>query len=240
MTAPNTPNDQTLRAMLRSTFPRAHDRSIERLVAVHTPLMQGKGIVPAALFDGREVSLIMCGQVAAVQMAPDGRVSYLGVLGPGSLLGLPALDGDGPTAEIEALEAACLATWPAGLIRDIAVGDTGLLLDIIDQLALRVRLSLHLLERQTFAPARARLASFFVRNERLVFAHASPLRRRQLAALVGISQEMLGRILRRWEGEGIIRRGGLRTLTLLDRDRLEDEASDAEFFAPRAPRSAVG
>jgi CRP-like cAMP-binding protein len=225
--------------MLRSTFPRARDRSLERLVAEYRPLTQGKGVAPAALFDGREVSLILCGQVAAVQTAPDGRVSYLGVLGPGTLLGLPAVDGDGPTVDIEPLETASLAVWPASLVRNIAVRDTGLLVDIVDLLARRVRLSLRLLEQQTFAPARARLASFFIGNERLVFAHGSPLRRRQLAALAGISVEMLGRILRRWEGDGIIRRRGLRSLTLLDRDRLEDEASVAELFAPRAERSAV-
>jgi hypothetical protein len=59
-----------------------------------------------------------------------------------------------------------------------------------------------------------------------------------MAAMAGVSQEMLGRILRHWEGEGIIRRGRPPTLTLVDRARLAEEAAEADRLAPE-PRPMV-
>jgi CRP-like cAMP-binding protein len=161
------------------------------------------------------------------------------VYGRGTVVGLPAVDGEGPIVDVEALDPVSLATWPADVVRDIAVQDSGLLLDVVDHLAYRVRLSLHLLERQTFAPARARLASFLIRNEGLVSSPGSGLLRRQMAAMVGVSQEMLGRILRRWEREGIIRRDRPPCLTVLDRARLEEEAATADLLAPEPRPTAT-
>jgi CRP-like cAMP-binding protein len=232
-------DDLLLRDILRATFPRAQDRSIERLVATQAVLAAERGGGVGALFDGREIGLILSGQIATAQTAPDGRVSYLGVYGSGTLVGLPAVDGEGPSVDVEALDPVRLATWPADLIRDIAVQDTGLLLDVVDHLAYRVRFGLHLLERQTFAPARARLASFLIRNVELVFTPGSRLLRRQMAAMAGISQEMLGRILRRWEREGIVRRDRPSRLTLLDRARLEQEAAAADMLAPEPRPTAT-
>jgi CRP-like cAMP-binding protein len=181
--------------------------------------------------------LVVEGHVAFAQYAPDGRVSYLGVYGSGTFVGLATVDGEEQPLELEALGPVVMLGWPAELVRTIAQGDPGFLIDLVDHLAYRVRLGLLLLQRQTFAPARARLASFLLRNESLVSAPTSRLLRRHMAALAGVSREMVGRILRRWEREGIVERvdGGL---VLVDRDRLEEEAAAADDLAPE-PRLTV-
>ena len=108
-----------------------------------------------------------------------------------------------------------------------------MLLDIVDRLVRGLRLALSLLEKQTFATASARLASFLLRHEDLVFSASSPrILRSQLAALVGVSREMSSRILRRWERAGIIRRAARGRLVLVDRRRLEQEAAGADDLAP--------
>jgi CRP-like cAMP-binding protein len=222
-------------------FPRADDDSIDRLIESHTRREAQQGDRLDLRHDGREVLLIVEGQVAVAQDAPDGRASYLGVVGSGSLVGLATLDGGAQLIELDALGTpVVMVAWPGEAVRTIAEGDRGLLLDLVDQLAYRFRSCMLLLERQTFAPSRARLASFLLRHESLVASPESRLVRRQMAALAGVSQEMVGRILRRWERDGIVKRVGTSGLAVMDRRRLQDEAAPADSLGPRpTPRPAA-
>jgi CRP-like cAMP-binding protein len=181
-----------------------------------------------------ELMLVIEGHLAVTQRTPDGRVAILGVFGPGGLAGLAMIDGEPQLADYEALDDLVVAAWTIATVREIAVRDPGMLLDIVNLLVARVRGALFLLERQTFATASARLASSLLRNEELVFS-AEPPRfvRSQIAALAGVSREMAGRILRRWERSGIVTRVGSARLVLEDRSQLEREAAGAENLAPR-------
>ena len=177
------------------------------------------------------------GHVAVVQSAPDGRVAFLGVWGRGTLIGMLTLGGEADSVATEVLDSALFASWPAQRVREIARRDPGMMLDVVDLLVYGVRLSLLLLEQQRFATASARLASFLVRHEDLVFSGGRPrILRSQLAAAAGVSREMSGRILRRWERDEIIRRVGKARLVLVDRKRLVLEAAGADGLAPMPRR----
>jgi CRP/FNR family transcriptional regulator, dissimilatory nitrate respiration regulator len=220
---------------LRTVFPRATSESIRRLVEVHTLRAIGPGLLEDTRWRGPEILLVLEGHLAVVQRAPDGREAILGVFGPGGIAGLAMIDGEQQTAAFEALDDVVLAVWSTASVREIAKRDPGMLLDIVDLLVTRVRGAMFLLERQTFTTASMRLASALLRNEALAFATARPrFVRSQLAALAGVSREMTGRIMRRWERAGILRRVGPTGLVLVDRSRLEAEAAGAESLAPRS------
>jgi CRP-like cAMP-binding protein len=220
---------------LRTVFPRAASESIRRLDQTHTVRTIGPGLLDDTRSARPEILLVLDGHLAVVQRIADGREAILGVYGPGGIAGLAMIDGVQQTAAFQALDDVMLAVWSATSVRDIAKADLGMLLDIVDLLVARVRGAMFLLERQTFTTASMRLASALLRNEELVFTPAKPrFVRSQLAALAGVSREMTGRILRRWELAGILRRDGPTRLVLVDRSRLEAEAAGAESVAPRS------
>ena len=220
---------------LRSVFPRSTSESIGRLLEIHTLRALGPGYLDDTRSSGPEILLVLDGHLAVVQRIADGREAILGVYGPGGIAGLAMIDGVQQTAVFEALDDVVLAVWSATLVRDIAKADLGMLLDIVDLLVARVRGAMFLLERQTFTTASMRLASALLRNEALAFATARPrFVRSQLASLAGVSREMTGRIMRRWERAGIVRRVGPTGLVLVNRSRLEAEAAGAEGVAPRS------
>jgi hypothetical protein len=70
--------------------------------------------------------------------------------------------------------------------------------------------------------------------EAFCFSTDAPLvARGQLAALAGVTPQMVSRILRKWEAAGIVRRVGASGLELLDRAALEAAAAPlADFPAP--------
>jgi CRP-like cAMP-binding protein len=220
---------------LRSVFPSATSESIRSLAETYTVRAIGPGILDDRPSTGPEILLVLDGHIAVVQRIADGREAILGVYSRGGIAGLAMIDGVQQSAVFEALDDVVLAVWSSTSVRDIAKADPGMLLDIVDLLVARVRGALFLLERQTFTTASMRLASALLRNEDLAFAPARPrFVRSQLAALAGVSREMTGRIMRRWEREGILMRVGQTGLVLVDRVRLEAEAAGAEGVAPRS------
>jgi CRP-like cAMP-binding protein len=232
----DTTSPAALADWLRSTFPRASAASITRLIETHASRRALPGRSRPARSGKPEIVLVLDGHVAIVQNAPDGREAFLGVVGRGTIVGLATLNGETASVATEALDPVVFATWPAELVREIAQRDPGMMLDVVDHLVHAVRLALVLLEQGRFATASARLASFLLRHEDLVFSGRRPrILRSQLAAAAGVSREMSGRILRRWERAGIIRRIGKTRLALVDRQGLALEAAGADNLAP-APR----
>jgi CRP-like cAMP-binding protein len=230
---PQTPPPERLLQTLRSVFPKASDRSLVRLSADHTRRELPPGAVLPTRSVDPEVALLLSGRIAVIQTAADGRVASLGVFGPGVMVGLSTLDGEAAQVGLDVLEPAVVATWPGRRLRAVAERDPGMLVDVVDHLVYGIRYALTMLEKRSFATASARLASILLRHEDLVFSPAGPgISRGQLAALVGVSREMTGRIIRRWIQAGIISRRGLSGLRLNDRQRLIDEAGRAEDLAP--------
>ncbi len=226
---------QRVAESLRTVFPHATSESILSLVESYALRTIGPGFLGDARSSRPEILLVLDGHLAVVQRISDGREAILGVYGPGGIAGLAMIDGVQQTAAFEALEDVVLAVWSTTSVRDIAKADLGMLLDMVDLLVARVRGAMFLLERQTFSTASMRLASALLRNEALVFSTERPrFVRSQLAALAGVSREMTGRIMRRWEQEGMVRRVGPTGLVLVSRSRLEAEAAGAEGVAERS------
>ena len=220
-------DDETALSAIRAAFPRATDDSIRALAASAVPfaLEPRTTRLPASR---PTISLIVSGKVAVSQAAADGRVALLGLYGPGTLVGLPTFSGGADILGMDVVLATTGVQWPSERVREVAEADCAMLQDVLEQLVHRVRLTLGLLEQQTFGTARARLAAFTVRHEDVVFSSGVPtVGRTQLAAMVGVSREMISRILRDWERTSIVGRIGRHGLVLLDRERLLREAEAA-------------
>lgn len=219
--------DEAGLSAIRAAFPRATDESIRALAASAVPF----ALEPRTtrLPGGRPtISLIVSGQVAVSQTTADGRVALLGLYGPGTLVGLTTFSGGADILGMDVVIATTGVQWLSERVRQVAEADCAMLQDVLEQLVHRVRLTLGLLEQQTFGTARARLAAFTIRHEDLVFSSGVPtVGRTQLAAMVGVSREMISRILRDWERTSIVGRVGRHGLVLLDRERLLREAEAA-------------
>ena len=98
------------------------------------------------------------------------------------------------------------------------------------------RLDIHALNRlmqlRTFTTAAGRLAAVLLQYEAVCFGERPTVPRGQLSALAGVTPQMVGRIIRRRESEGILRRIGSTGLELLDRSGLEAHAPPATEFPP--------
>ena len=71
-------------------------------------------------------------------------------------------------------------------------------------------------------------------NEAYCFGDAPLVPRGQLAALAGVTPQMVSRIFRKWEAASVVRRLGASGLELLDRVALEAEAAPLTGFPPPA------
>jgi CRP-like cAMP-binding protein len=220
--------DEAAWSAVRAAFPRAAEASIATLTSTATRFSFEPRASRPPGSRTPTIYLILSGQVAVSQATADGRVSVLGLYGPGTLVGLTTFAGGPDLLGLEAVTATSGVAWPSDHIREVAEQDCAMLQDVLEQFVHRVRLTLGLLEQQTFATARARLAAFMARHEQLVFSPGTPaIGRAQLSAMVGVSREMTSRILRGWERAEIVGRVGRSGLILVDRRRLEAEAEAA-------------
>ncbi|MGC8874544.1 MAG: Crp/Fnr family transcriptional regulator, partial [Chloroflexia bacterium] len=128
----------------------------------------------------------------------------LALLGPGDGLNLvPALDGGPNPASAEALTEVVVYSFSCSdflrLLRDIPqVG-----INVLADFAGKLRRLVDLVEDLSFRTVSGRLARFLLSE-----AHALPGRRwtqEEIAAHLGTVREMVGRVLRAWHEEGIVR-----------------------------------
>jgi CRP-like cAMP-binding protein len=167
--------------------------------------------------------VLLDGHVMARRVAETGQVRAALIAGPGYLGGLRSIsDPDGEAAyELLALTDGTWATWEPRDLRDLALEDAGLAVDLLDHSsAFAVVLNMRL-DEQSFQNARQRLAIILTRYGKVIFDTPHPVAQRaDLAAMIGTSRVMMYRALRELEADGLVERQRGGGIVVLDEARL--------------------
>jgi CRP/FNR family cyclic AMP-dependent transcriptional regulator len=177
------------------------------------------------------VYFVVQGVVRTCRLSPEGREHVLAYLGPGEPFNLvPALDGGPHLATVDAVIETMLYTIPCEHFRRIMGDHHEVALAVMERLAAEVRRLSDAVEDLALHTVRTRLARFLL-------AHASaglgevtdstqPSKRwtqEEVAAQIGTVRDVVGRTLRTFANDGLIRRERGR-LVVTDRAGLEREA----------------
>lgn len=162
--------------------------------------------------------VVVDGHVMYRRVVETGDVRAALIAGPGYFGGLRSISDPDTDAlyELVALTDGTWATWDPRLLRELALGDGGLAVGLLDLAAeFAVVLNARLDER-SFASARQRMAAILLRYGKAIFDTRHPVAQRaDLAALIGTSRVMMYRTLAGLEADGLVERekgGGIRVL----------------------------
>jgi CRP/FNR family transcriptional regulator len=172
-----------------------------------------------------QVHFVARGALRMRQFTLEGREHLLSRLGPGTSPDLiPALDGLANLATVDALGDTVLYAIPRERFLALLAQDSGLAVAVARHLASEGRRLTLMVKGLALYSVRARLARFL-----LAEAEANPSRRRwtqeMIAAQIGTVRDVVGRALRAFADEGLIRRERGR-LVVADREALQREAGD--------------
>jgi CRP/FNR family cyclic AMP-dependent transcriptional regulator len=164
------------------------------------------------------------GRVKLYKVSAEGREQVVKLLGPGEFFNEVAVFDGGPNP-VSALAALDATLWviDCASMRDLVRRFPVLAAAVIENLAARSRHLLSLVEDLSLRTVSARLAKLLL-SQAQAGAEASRLMSQQeMAAQLGTVREMVGRVLRNFEEEGLIRMDRHR-IVILDRAGLERAA----------------
>lgn len=170
-----------------------------------------------------DVGLVVAGLLRARQTSLEGRDYTLFYLGPGACLNLlSALDGKPAVASVDALND-CLVYYVSGFhLEQLMAADYALARAFMQQLAGDARRLSGMVKGLALHTVRVRLARFL-----LSAAETAPAQhhwtQEMIAAQLGTVRDVVGRVLRAFMDEGLIRRERGQ-LVVVDRTALEREA----------------
>jgi CRP/FNR family transcriptional regulator len=170
------------------------------------------------------VYLVVRGLARMRRMSPAGREQVLAYLGPGDAFNLvPALDGGPNPATVDTLRETMLYSVRCAQFHMLLYEHQEVAQVLLQQLAGEVRRLSDMVEELALHTVRTRLARFL-----LAHAESSGLPKswtqEEIAAHIGTVREMVGRTLRAFADEGLIRRERGRVV-VTDRAVLERVAS---------------
>jgi CRP/FNR family transcriptional regulator len=203
-----------------STFAGLDERGLTRVAAVARLQRYQRG--DFILYEGQPctaVQLIVRGRVRVSKVSPEGREQVLALLGPGDELNLvPVFDGGPNPASAQALTEVEAYTFARADFLRLVEELPPVARNVLAGFAGKLRLLVGLVEDLSFRTVGARLARFLLAQE-----HAIPGRhwtQEEIAACLGTVREMVGRVLRTWQEEGVVsvERG---KVVVLDRAGLE-------------------
>lgn len=176
------------------------------------------------------VYFVVQGVVRTHRLSPEGREHVLAYLGPGEPFNLvPALDGGPNLATVDAVIDAMLYTIPCERFRRMMRDHHEVALAVLERLAAEVRRLSDAVEELALHTVRTRLARFLLAHasaELEVADSTQPSKRwtqEEVAAQIGTVRDVVGRALRTFADDGLIRRERGR-LVVIDRAGLEREA----------------
>jgi CRP-like cAMP-binding protein len=199
---------------------------VRRFGVGHTILRQG---------DDGSLALVLDGHVAVRRTTDDGRQLIVRIVRRGGLLSLLPLAARPASGDAVALTPTPAAVWHAQDIRSLAMADSGLAVDILDEVLLTYEEVVKRLDSLLHQKALRRVARVLATHADLFFAEPPVLSRSNLPTLLGTSREMTGRVLRVLEFRRVIARVGRDRLRLLDPDGLA-AAAESEGERARAAR----
>jgi CRP/FNR family cyclic AMP-dependent transcriptional regulator len=169
------------------------------------------------------VYLIAEGWVRVRQFSSEGREHVLAHLGPGACLNLaPAMDGGPVVADADALSPVVVYALPCDRLHALMATDASLSRAVAETLAAEVRRLSSMARDLALHTVRARLARFLLTHAE---STAAPRywTQDEIAAAIGTVRDVVGRTLRAFAVEGLVRRERGR-LVVADRRALEREA----------------
>lgn len=166
------------------------------------------------------VYLIAEGWVRVRQFSTEGREHVLDHLGPGACLNLvPAMDGGPVVADTDALSPVTLYAIPCDRLHAHMAADASLARAVAEALASEVRRLSTMARDLALHPVRARLARFLLNHAESRTAQRY-WTQDEIAAVIGTVRDVVGRTLRAFAAEGLVRRERGR-LVVADRRALE-------------------
>jgi len=171
---------------------------------------------------GDRLYYLKSGQVKVYKVSPDGKEQVLHIFQAGETFNeVPVFDGGlNPASAMTLEDGVAYALHRADIQRLLAEHPT-IALAVIQVLASRLREMVGLVEDLSFKHVSARVAkSLLLHSEAIEGRTARRLTQQELAALVGTAREVVGRVLKAMEHDGIIALD-LGHITILDRERLE-------------------
>jgi CRP/FNR family cyclic AMP-dependent transcriptional regulator len=168
------------------------------------------------------VRLIVQGEVSLQRLSTEGREYVLDYLGPGDTFDLvPVLDGGAILATTQALSHTTLYLIPCPRFHEMLERHKPVSKAVLLLLSGQVRYLSDAVEDLALHTVRTRLARFLLANA--ADGSARRLTQEEIAAQIGTVRDVVGRTLRSFAREGLIRRARGR-LVVADREALEDEA----------------
>lgn len=173
------------------------------------------------------VYLVVHGVVRVRRLSPEGREQVLAYLGAGESFNLvPSLDGEPNPSTVDAVLDSTLYAIPCPRFRLIMRQHHQVALAVLEHLAAEVRRLGNMVEELALYTVRTRLARFLLTSAE----DGHPPRhwtQEEIATHIGTVREMVGRTLRTFADEGLIRRERGR-IVVADRDALEQVARAAD------------
>jgi CRP/FNR family cyclic AMP-dependent transcriptional regulator len=168
--------------------------------------------------------LIEGGRVKLYKVSAEGREQTIKLLGPGEFFNEVAVfdGGPNPVSAMAALEAT-LWVIDCASMRDLVARFPALAAAVIENLAARSRHLLSLVEDLSLRTVSARLAKLLLSQGQDGGVTPRLTSQQEMAAQLGTVREMVGRVLRTFEENGLIRMDRHR-IVILDQEGLEREA----------------
>jgi len=171
----------------------------------------------------RAVYFVAHGVVRALRLSLEGREQVLAYLGPGETFNLvPVLDRRPNLSTVDALTEATLYTIPCQRFHQIMRDHHEVALAALEHLAAEVRRLSDMVEGLALHTVRTRLARFLLAQAEGM-RHPKRWTQEEIAAHIGTVRDVVGRTLRAFADDGLIRRERGR-IVVVDRAGLEREA----------------
>jgi CRP/FNR family transcriptional regulator, anaerobic regulatory protein len=178
----------------------------------------------------RYVYRVESGLICTYRMMPDGRRQVVDFAFPGDIVGLGA-SGEHSTSA-QAIRPARLRCLPASALAEAMRGDARLTVKLYEALAEELRAARELLLSVCQRSAAERLAAFLValvrRNERRDLDAETldlGMTRTDIADFLGLTIETVSRTFTRFRTQGLIDIAQCTTITIVDRNGLEELAA---------------
>ncbi len=217
-------------------FEGLEPRTLELVAGIAVPRRYRRG---EAIFaegePGAGFHVVVSGRVKVFKVSPEGKEQILHVWGAGEPFGeVAALEGRPYPAHAEALDDCRTAFVPRAGLLELIRRSPEFALELLAELAGRLRRFAQMVESLSLREVPGRLASYLLLlddRQGGVGRIELDLAKGQLANLLGTMPETLSRILARLVRDGFIVADGPRGYRLLDRAALEDLAAGTRRLA---------
>ena len=170
------------------------------------------------------VYFVVHGLVRACRLSLEGREHVLAYLGPGKPFNLVSvLDGEPNRVTVDAVTDATLYTISCERFHQIMREDHEVALAVLEHLAAEVRHLSDMVEGLALHTVRTRLARFLLAQAEGM-RHPKRWTQEEIAAHIGTVRDVVGRTLRAFADDGLIRRERGQ-IVVVDRESLEREAA---------------